>query len=176
MLHVVWCMHGARLLPAIKTSTPYKLLIYRKCFMWSFACTELNYFPPLGRVLLTNCWPIGDNSCRVLRARSSTTSRHYNEHSLEIVDLSELLYVICCVHGARLLSAIRKSTPYKLLIYRSYFMSSVACTELNDFPPLERAFLTYSWSIRASTCPMLRAWSSTTSRNQHEHSLQSVDL
>jgi hypothetical protein len=55
-------------------------------------------------------------------------------------------------------------------------MSSVAWKVLNDFPPLGRALLTNCRSIGAISCRLLRAWSSTTSRNQHEHSLQIVDL
>jgi hypothetical protein len=55
--------------------------------MSSDACTDLDYFLPLGRALLTNCSSIGDASCRLLRARSSITSRHYDEHSLQTVDL-----------------------------------------------------------------------------------------
>jgi hypothetical protein len=80
-------MHGARKLPAIRTSNPYKLLIYRRGFMSSDACTELDYFSPSARALLTICLSIGEVSCHLLHAQSSTTSRHYNEHSLHTVDL-----------------------------------------------------------------------------------------
>ena len=176
MLHVVWCMQGARLLPAFRTSTPYKLLIYRRCFMSSDACTELDYFPPSARALLTICWSIGETSCRLLHAQSSNTSRYYDEHSLHTLDLFGRLNVVWCMHGDRLLLAIRTSTPYKLLIYRRGFMSYDACTEIYYFPPLGRIILTNCWSIADASCRLLRARSSTTSRHQQEHSLQSVDL
>ena len=85
MLHVVYCVHGARLLsaistrtayklliyrrgfmsfvackrpqllPAIRTSTLYKLLIYRICFISSNACTVLDYYLPSAGALLKNC-------------------------------------------------------------------------------------------------------------------------
>jgi hypothetical protein len=142
MLHVVWCMHGARLLPAIKASTSYKLLIYRRFFISSVACMQLDYFPPSAWALLTICWSIGEASCRLLHAQSSTTSRYYDEHSLHTVDLFGRLHVVWWMHGARLLPAVRTSTPYKLLIYRRCFMSSDACTELDYFPPSARALLT----------------------------------